>query len=104
MSQNAIKSIVEAEDAAKAAKADALARVKLLIEQAEALGRETVAASALRADEKNRNLSAETVAQAEEYSRELTARTDAQRGAIRSRAEERFGPAAKIIVERITGG
>ena len=104
MSQNAIKSIVEAEDAAKVARADALAKVKLLLEQTESAGREAVAAAVVSAEEGNRNMAREVVAKAQEHSRELATHTGNKCAAMRAHAEARFGQAAQIIVERIVGG
>lgn len=104
MSQNAIKSIIEAEDAAKTAKAEALAKVKLLLEQTETEGREAVAAAVASAGEGSRNMAKEVVAKAQEHTRELATHTGNKCAAMRAHAEARFGQAAQIIVERIVGG
>ena len=103
MSQNAIKSIVEAEDAAKTAKADALAKVKLLIEQTETDCREGVAEASQSADESARNMAKEVVAKAQTEAIELATHTANKRAAMRAHAEARFEQAAQIIVERIVG-
>ena len=103
MSQNAIKSIVEAENAAKVAKNDALVKVKLLLEQTEEAGRQRVA-EASNTDEENRNILREYISKAHEHSRELATHTGNKRAVMRAHAEARFEQATQIIVERIVGG
>jgi vacuolar-type H+-ATPase subunit H len=104
MSLNAIKTITEAEENSRSAKAEAQAEVKRMVEQAETAGREAVAAALLSAEEDNLNMLREIDLKSEEYSAELKSHTDNRRAVMRAHAEARFGEAAQIIVERIVSG
>lgn len=104
MSLNAIKSITEAEEAAKNAKLEAQAKNKRDAEQAEKSGREAIDASLKQADEEIRHLKKESENKAEEWATELAATTANKRAALRAQAEGKLARAADLIVERIVSG
>jgi len=104
MSLDAIKSIGEAEDNARRAKQDAVLSAKRTAEEAERQGRETVAATIVRAEAEVKHLKTASDQKAAESARELLSTTANKRAALRAKAESRLDAAAGIIVERIVGG
>ncbi|MDR0446694.1 MAG: hypothetical protein LBH17_06695 [Oscillospiraceae bacterium] len=104
MSQNAIKSIAEAEEAAKTARAETQSETKRALEAAEQDGKASVAAALAQAEGEIRHMRREFDAKAEEYAKELVTTTGNKRAALRAHAEARIGEAAGKIVERIVSG
>lgn len=104
MSLNAIKSITEAEDAAKNAKLEAQSKMKRDAEQAEQDGRNLIAESLAQADGEAKHLKREAELKAEEYAKNLASSTANKRAALVAHAEARLSAAAELIVERIVSG
>lgn len=104
MSLSTIKSITEAEEAARNAKLEAQSKMKRAVEQSEQEGRDSVANSLAQADGEIRHLKREAELKAEEYAKNLAANTANKRAALIAHAESAFDAAADLIVERIVSG
>ena len=104
MSLSAIRSITEAEEAAKKNKLEAQAKNKLAAEQAEQEGRDSIAATLVQADGEVRHLRREAELKAEEYAKNLASSTANKRAVIAARAQSQQEAAVAFIVERIVGG
>ena len=101
MSLDAIKSISDAEEKARLAILSAQREAALAVEQVETAGKETVAATVLRAKNEIAHLKRASDAKSAEAAKELVSNTANRRAAIRARAESRLDKAALMIVERI---
>ena len=101
MSFEAINSVVQAENEAKAAVAAAEAKAKQMLSDAQAAGRAAVEAAGDKADsalaELRRKADEEAMAKAAELSRDV----ENKKAALRARAEARLDRAASLVVERI---
>jgi len=104
MSLSAIKSITEAEEAAKKAKLEAQAKIKRDAEQVEQEGRDSITSSLAQAEGEIRHLRREAELKAEEYAKELASNTANKRAALSAHAETMQSAAADFIVERIVSG
>ena len=101
MSFEAINSVVQAENEAKAAVAAAEAKARQMVADAQAAGKAAVEAAADKADsalgELRRKADAEAMSRAEALQRD----TENKKAALRARAEARLDRAAALVVERI---
>ncbi|NLA85931.1 MAG: hypothetical protein GX847_01340 [Clostridiales bacterium] len=104
MSLSAIRSITEAEEAARKAKLEAQAKMKRDIEQAEQEGQEAITSSLAQAEGEIRHLRRESELKAEEFAKNLASNTSNKCAAIVARAETMLDAAADLIAERIVGG
>ena len=101
MSLEAIKTITEAEEAARRLKAEAAAEAKRMIGEAKAAGQEALDAAEKKANEELRELRAKADEKATADAKELAAGTENKKAAMRVKAESRLDKAAQLIVERI---
>jgi V/A-type H+-transporting ATPase subunit G/H len=99
-----IKSITDAEEAARQEKQNALARAKSRTAEAEKKGLDAMTKAAARAEEDVRRLLCEAEQKAAEAEAELQNVTSQQQAEIRRQAESRLNEAADFIVERIVHG
>ena len=96
-----IKSITDAEEAARQDKQNALTAVKNKIAETEKKGQETLAESSARAEAENKKRMQASDKKAVENAKKLESETSGLRAVIQSEAERRLDEAACVIVERI---
>lgn len=101
MSLEVVKSISDAEENARQAKAAALASAKTAIAEAEKMGQNAVTEAILRAEEAVKNLLKAADEKAAEHALALKSDTSNRQAAIRAAAGSRLDQAALLIVERI---
>ncbi len=101
MSLEAIKTISEAEEKAKKARAEAAAASKKAISDAEAAGIRAVAKARAKAEEELRELVKKADEKAKAQALELAASTENRMASMRVRAEGNLNKAAELVVERI---
>jgi V/A-type H+-transporting ATPase subunit G/H len=101
MSFEAITTIAQAENEAKAAVSAAEAKSKQLIADAEAAGKAAVEAAGSKADEELAELSRQAKEKAKGDAQTLAGELENQKAALRARAEARLDQAASLVVERI---
>ena len=104
MSLEAIKTITEAEEAARRLKADAATEAKRMIGEAKTAGQAALDAAENKANEELRELRAKADEKATADARELAANTENKKAAMQVKAESRMDKAAQLIVERIVNG
>ena len=101
MSFEAINSVVQAENEAKAAVAAAEAKARQMVADAQAAGKAAVEAAGDKADsalgELRRKADEDAMKRASKLSREV----EIKKAALRARAEARLDRAASLVVERI---
>ena len=101
MSFEAINSVVQAENEAKAAVAAAEAKARQMVSDAQTAGKAAVEAAGDKADsalaELRRKADEEAMSKAADLSRDVENR----KAALRARAEARLDRAASLVVERI---
>ncbi len=96
-----IKSITDAEEAARQEKQTAQARAKNEMAEAEKKGQAALAEAAARAEEENKKRMQASDKKAVENALKLESETSELRERIRAGAVSRLDPAASLIVERI---
>lgn len=101
MSLEAIKTITEAEEAARRLKAEAAVDAKRMISEAKAAGQKALEAAEQKANEELRGLRGKADEKATSDAKELAENTENKKAAMRVRAEGRLDKAAQLIVERI---
>jgi V/A-type H+-transporting ATPase subunit G/H len=101
MSLEVVKSISEAEEAGRQAKAAATANAKNAIADAEKTGQAAVADAAARAEAEVKKLLQAAEEKAADQALALKSSTLDRQAAIRAAAEARLDQAALLIVERI---
>ena len=101
MSLEAIRTIGEAEDKAKAIKAEAAAEAKRMLAEAESAGKAAVAAAEKKAADELAGLSKKADEKALESAKALAAENDALKQKLRAQAEANMGRVVSLIVERI---
>ena len=101
MSFEAINSVVQAENEAKAAVAAAEAKARQMLSAAQAAGRAAVEAAGDKADSALAELRRKADEEAMERAAELSRSTEIKKAAMRARAEARLDQAASLVVERI---
>jgi len=104
MSLSAIRSITEAEEAAKKAKLEAQAKNKQDAELTERECLASIAESLSQAEGEVRHLRREAELKAEEYAINLASNTANKRAVIAAHAESTKEAAVSFIVERIVSG
>lgn len=101
MSLEAIKTITEAEEAARRLKTEAAADAKRMVGEARAAGQAALDAAEKKANEELRELKAKADEKATADAKELAASTENKKAAMQVKAEARLDKAAQLIVERI---
>lgn len=101
MSFEALSSITQAEAQAKADIAGAEARAKQLVADTESAGKLAIDAALKKAEAELAELGLQVNEQAKEQAESLSAELENQKAVLRSRAENRLGQAAALVVERI---
>jgi len=101
MSFEAITSIAQAEQEAKAAVAAAEAKAKQMLSDAEAAGKAAVEAAGAKADEELAELRRQAREKAKGDAQTLAGELENKKAALAARAETRLEQAASLVVERI---
>lgn len=101
MSLEAIKAISEAEENAKAAKADAAALSKKLLAEAEENGKLAVEDAKKKAEEEIRDLKRKAGEKATEIAHELSRTTENRKASMLVKANSRTDQAVSLVIERI---
>ena len=101
MSFEAINSVVQAENEAKAAVAAAEQKARQMVSDAQAAGKAAVEAAGDKADSALAELRRRADEQAMEKASELQRDVENKKAALRARAEVRLDRAASLVVERI---
>ncbi|MFB0919936.1 MAG: hypothetical protein QMB62_03500 [Oscillospiraceae bacterium] len=101
MPLEAIKEITDAEERAKAAKAEALALSRKLVAEAEENGKLAVAAAVGKAEEEIRDLKRRAEEKAGEDAKELARKTENRKASMLVKAESRMDKAISLVTERI---
>ena len=101
MSFEAINSVVQAENEAKAAVAAAEAKARQMISDAQAAGKAAVEAAGDKADSAISELRRKADEEAMGKASELQSDVENRKAALRARAEARLDRAASLVVERI---
>jgi V/A-type H+-transporting ATPase subunit G/H len=104
MSLEVIKSISDAEDAAREARLSAQTQAKSMIAEAEKKGQAAVLDAAARAEDEVKKRFSEAEQKAAAYAAELQKTTAEKQAEIRRHAESRLNDAAGMIIERIVNG
>lgn len=104
MSLEAISSITSVEDNIRQMKAEAAAKAKRDIAEAEKNGQEAVAAAVKKAEDEIRELGRKAEEKAKADASELNQSTENKKAAMRVKAESEMSKAAALIVERIVNG
>ncbi len=101
MSLEAIKAISDAEEKARAAKAEAAALSKKLIAEAEENGKLAIENAKKKAEEEVRELKRNASEKAREEALELARNTENRKAAMLVKADSRVDKAIDLVIERI---
>lgn len=101
MSLEAVKTISEAEEAAKRARQEAAQADKRMIAEAEEKGRQAIAAAEKKAEEELAGLRKQAVEKARQEAVELARTTENKKAAMMVKANARAEEAVGLVVERI---
>ena len=101
MSLEAIKEIIEAEEKARLAKAEALALSKKLTSESEEDGKRAIASAISKAEEELRELRREASDKAAAGAKELSRKTENHKATMLMEAESRMDKAVLLVTERI---
>lgn len=101
MSLEAISTIKDAEDRARAMKQESAAEAKRAIADACRQGDEVFAAAVKKAEDEIREMMAEADEQAKKSAAEMAGQNENKKAAMRARAEVKLEKSAELIVERI---
>lgn len=101
MSLEAIKTITDAEEAARRVKAEAAAAARNALAEAKAAAQAAIEAAEKKAQEELRELVRKADEKATADARELALNTENKKAAMRVKAESRLDQAAGLVVERI---
>ena len=104
MSFEAIKSISDAEAAAKAKIAETEAKARQMIADAEAAGKAALEAASTRAEDELKLLRKKAAEQTAEKTAAFESEVSAEAESLRKAAEAKLKDAAAFVVERIVGG
>lgn len=104
MPVEAIKIIGETESAAAALKAEASARAKRMIAEAEEAGKASVEAARERARQELASLRVQAADKARADAEALMRKTENRKAGMEARADKRMDAAVKSVVERIVNG
>jgi vacuolar-type H+-ATPase subunit H len=99
-----INEIYEAEEKAKAAKAEALALSKRLIAEAEESGKQAVISAKKKAEDEIRELWHKAGDKAKDEALELSRNTENRKATMNVKADSRLNKAVGFVIERIVNG